>query len=89
MVLNPHGQDIKLDSLKMSAAFKFIIMLQNIIITHYGLSGKSQYYCELTELNVMTISIWYCVNGSDILFLAEFVQCCSFIIYNIAHCPFQ
>ena len=34
-VPDPHGHDIKLDSLKTSVAFKFIIILHNLITTHH------------------------------------------------------
>ena len=48
---------------KTSVALKFVIILQNLIKTNHRKSGKSKYDHKLTELNVVTTQIWYCVNG--------------------------
>ena len=51
-VPDPYGHDIKLDSLKKSVAFKFIMILQNLIATNHRQSGKNKYDCKLPELDV-------------------------------------
>ena len=58
-----HGHDIKLDSLKTSVAFKFMIILQNLIGSNHRESDKNKYARKLPELDVLTTRIWYCVNG--------------------------
>ena len=63
MVPNPCGQDIKLNGLKTSIAFKFMIILQNLIATPHRKSGKSKCYRKLTELDVMTMRIQCSING--------------------------
>ena len=54
---------MKLDSFKTSAAFKFIIILQNLIATHHRKSGERKYDRKLTELDVVTMRIRYRVNA--------------------------
>ena len=51
-VPDPYGHDIKLDSLKTSVAFKFMMILQNLIATNHRQSGKNKYDCKLPELDV-------------------------------------
>ena len=47
-VPDPHGHDMKSDSLRTSVTFKLIITLQNLITTDDGKSGKSGYDCTYT-----------------------------------------
>ena len=51
-VPDPYGHDIKLDSVKTGEAFKFMIILQNLITTNHRQSGKKKYDCKLPELDV-------------------------------------
>ena len=62
-VPDPHGHDIKLNSFKKSVAVKFMIILHNLITTNHRKSGKSKDDLKLTELDVVTMRIRYCVNG--------------------------
>ena len=61
-VPDPHGHDIKLNSFKTSVALRFMIVLQSLITTNHRGSVKSKYDRKLTELNVVTKRIRYCVN---------------------------
>ena len=54
-VPDPRGHDIKLDSLKASVAFKYMIMGQNLITASHRESGKSKYDRKLHELDVVTM----------------------------------
>ena len=49
---DPHGHNIKLDSLKTSVAFKYMIILQNLMTTDRK-SSKSKHGSKLTELDVV------------------------------------
>ena len=62
-VPDPHGHDIKLDSLKTSVAFKFMRISQNLI-TNRRESGKNYYDRKLPELHLVTMQIRHCVNGA-------------------------
>ena len=50
-----HGHDIKLDSLKTSAAFEFMIILENLMGTNHRQSGKNKYDRTLPELDIVTM----------------------------------
>ena len=52
-----HAHDIKLDSLGTSVGFKFTIVLQNLITTYHGKSGKSKYDRILSGLDIVTMRI--------------------------------
>ena len=62
-VPDPHGHDIKLDSLKTSAAVKEMIALQNWTTTNRRKSGKSKYDRKLPEFDVVTMTDRHGVNG--------------------------
>ena len=62
-VPDSHGHDIKLDSLKTSAALKKMIALQNWITTNRRKSGNSKYDRKLPELDVVTMRNQHGVNG--------------------------
>ena len=59
---SPHGHDIKLDSLKTSVVFKFVIILQNLITTNNRKSSKNKYDRKLLEHDVVTLQMRYYVN---------------------------
>ena len=64
-MLDLHDHDSKLDSLKVSVAFKFMIILQDLIGTNHEESGKIILMtcdCKLPELDVVTMQIGYFVN---------------------------
>ena len=42
-IIRPHVHDIELDSLNTSVAFRFMIILQNLITTNHRESGKNKY----------------------------------------------
>ncbi len=72
MVPDPHGHDIKLNSFKTSVALKSIIILQNLITTNHGKSGKSKDDLKLTELDVVTMPIRLpCKRGLSIKILGS------------------
>ena len=51
-VPDPHLHDIQLNSFKTSVALRFMLVLQNLIITNHRRSVKSKYDRKLTELDV-------------------------------------
>ena len=73
MVLQPvytvpdcHGLDLKLDSLKISVAFKTMIISLNLKATNHRESDVDKYYSNLTELEVVTNWVRYCENENQI-----------------------
>ena len=63
-VPNLHGHDIKLDSLKTSVVFKFMIILQNLITTNPREGSKNKYDRKLLGHDVMTMR--YYVNRAKV-----------------------
>ena len=59
-VLGPLGHDIKFDSLKTSITFRRATNIE----TNDRKSGERKYDCQLPDLDVLTLRVRYCVNGS-------------------------
>ena len=60
---DPYGHHINMTSFKTSMTLKFVIILQNLIKTYHGKSGKSKCDRKVTELNVEITRIRSRVNG--------------------------
>ena len=56
-VPDPYGRDIKLKSLKTSIAFKFMLMLHNLIPANHGKRSRNEYDRKLTEFDVVIMGI--------------------------------
>ena len=63
-VPDSYGHDIKLNGVKTSVAFKFMLMLQKLIQTNHRKGVGIEYDSKLTELDVVTMRIRYRVTGS-------------------------
>ena len=46
-VTDPYGQDIKLNGFKTNMAFKFMLILHNLITTNHRKEGKNEQHVSL------------------------------------------